>query len=92
MTAQEDLETTCKAMREKAEANCPTCHIERHLLHSSLPFVAFRDKPPDHTCSATIAAAERLALAAVGECNGINETCEKCLKRATIKRLLEEAK
>jgi len=83
MSTQEALEAAFQKIVENAEANCEVCLYEKRHPDSR------RTGMPPHTCHATIDAAAKGMLAAVGECNGISETCEKCLKRATINRLLK---
>ena len=85
MTAQEALEAAFQKIVENAEANCPF-DTYRPWVIEDVGANRIVNTMNDCTCDATI------DLAAVGECNGISETCEKCQKRATINRLREEAK
>jgi len=82
------IESAFQKVVENARAGCCACEREATaLLTYGTPHTCRA-----HTCDATIDLAAEAMLAAVGECNGISETCEKCQKRATINRLREEAK
>ena len=81
MTAQEDLEAACKAIRESAEANCPICNGSTSQLH---PFIAAGRR---HTCRVTIdTAAEGMLAAALA---GWNSNCDSAFAElnAEINRL-----
>jgi len=86
----DSLESAFQKVVENARANCPACREVAFWCQSDPTTII--NILNDHTCRATIDAAAKGMLAAVGECNGISETCEKCQKRATINRLREEAK